>query len=205
VTVRGASGLRKARLDTPERQKEIFAAVLAVLAEVGYARFNMQQVAARAKVSTATLYQRWPSKSRLIVDALTSVQPQFAQPDLGSFTADVRAIMNSWSSDPEPGACACDMRGVVLGLLEGSRQDSELAQLRSKHITGVYEGPLRRALAEAVERGEVPRTLDHDLLVRTLIWNYVLHPEAPSIQASVIVDRIVDGLLAPLLSDHRRR
>ena len=37
--------LGRTPLDAPERQQEVFAAVLGVLAEVGYARFNMDLVA----------------------------------------------------------------------------------------------------------------------------------------------------------------
>ncbi len=61
-------------LDTPARQQEVFAAVLHVFADVGYARFNMDLV--------ASLYRRWPSKARLIVDALKANMPVQAQPRL---------------------------------------------------------------------------------------------------------------------------
>lgn len=176
-------------LDTPERQQEVFEAVLAVLAEVGYARFNMDLVAARARAGKASLYQRWPSKAKLIVDALKAKRPDAPQPDLGSFSEDVRAIMRSWG-DP----FRCDTPGIFLGLLEGSRHDAELERLRREHVDEAYRGPIMIALQRAVERGEVTPEVDGELVATSLIWNFVILSDRGG-----IVDRIVDGLLVPLL------
>jgi len=180
-------------LDTPARQQEVFAAVLHVLAEVGYARFNMDLVAARARAGKASLYQRWPSKARLITEALKANLPALAQPDEGTFAEDVRQIMRSWG-EPMP----FDTAGIFLGLLEGSRQDADLACLRAEHVDRAYTEHLRVAIDRAKARGELPAGLDGDVLVTALISTFIMRSEEND-----VIDSIVDGLLRPLISTFR--
>ena len=47
---------------TPEREAELYAAVLDLLREVGYDALTMDAVAARTRSSKATLYRQWGSK-----------------------------------------------------------------------------------------------------------------------------------------------
>lgn len=176
-------------LDTPARQQEVFSAVLGVLAEVGYARFNMDLVASRARAGKASLYQRWPSKARLIMDALRANLPDLPQPDEGTFAEDVRQILRSWG---EPGPF--DIAGIFLGLLEGSRQDADLAGLREEYVDRAYTEQLQVAVDRAKIRGELPETLDAGILITALISTFVLRSEEQG-----VVDGIVDGLLRPLI------
>jgi AcrR family transcriptional regulator len=180
-------------LDTPDRQQEVFVAVLGVLAEVGFARFNMDLVASRARAGKASLYQRWPSKTRLIVDALRANLPDLPQPDEGTFAEDVRQILRSWS---ETGPF--DIAGIFLALLEGSRQDADLACLREEYVDGAYTEQLGIAIDKAKARGELPERLDADILITALISTFVLRSEEPG-----VVDGIVDGLLRPLIGAFR--
>lgn len=46
------------------------AAAAELLAEAGFARLTMEQVAARAEVSKASVYLRWPNKTALVADAI---------------------------------------------------------------------------------------------------------------------------------------
>lgn len=52
----------------------MYAAVLAaaaeLLGEAGFARLTMELVAARAGVSKASVYLRWPNKTALVADAI---------------------------------------------------------------------------------------------------------------------------------------
>ena len=182
-------------LDAPARQQEVFCAVLDVLAEVGYARFNMDLVAGRARASKASLYQRWPSKARLIMDALRANLPDLPQPDEGSFAEDVRVIMRSWG-EPMP----FDTAGIFLGLLEGSRQDADLASLRAEHVDRAYTEHLRIAVDRAKARGELPESLDAGILITALISTFVLRSEEQG-----VIDGIVDGLLSPLIGTFRTK
>ncbi|MEU5208621.1 TetR/AcrR family transcriptional regulator [Streptomyces sp. NPDC020742] len=187
--------MHKVPLSNPERRREVFDTVLALLAEVGYERFTMDLVAQRARASKATLYQRWPSKAELVVDALQEQRPVLGGADTGSLPGDLREVLLSWAA----GLDGQD-RGLMLAVLEGSRRDEELARLRRERLTG----PVRQAAQDAVDRarrrGEIPPAIDQELLLELPFALVLLHvlvlDERPGPE---LVDRIVHGVLVPLL------
>lgn len=64
------------------------------LAELGWGRLTLGDVAARAGVAKTTLYRRWPGKNELVVDALAALfEERLDLPDLGSLPADVRGVV----------------------------------------------------------------------------------------------------------------
>ena len=192
---RRLDGLRKVPLSNPERRQEVFDAVLALLADVGYERCTIDLVAQRARASKATLYERWSSKAELVVDAFQSRQPVLAEPDAGSFPEAVRHVLMSWL-----GAQRGDIRGLMLALLEGSRHDQQLARLRRERLDGPLRRAARAALDRAWQRDEIPAGVDDELLIElpfALLFVHVLIlGEQPGPE---LVDRIVDGALVPLL------
>ncbi|GAA3437275.1 TetR/AcrR family transcriptional regulator [Kutzneria kofuensis] len=193
---------RRVPLDTPERLAEVLAAAIDVVAEVGYERFNMDLVAQRAHVSKGSLYQRWPSKAHLIVAALDANRVEMTAPDTGSYLGDVRELAKRWLRAEMPG----DRRGLLLALLEGSRRDPELARLMTEQLGQGGTNPMAEVLDAAKARGELPPGVDLELLAElplSLAITNVLFKDQPLTED--LVDRIVDGLLAPLLGigDHR--
>lgn len=189
------SALRKVPLSRPERRAELFDTVLEVLAAVGYERLTMDLVARGARVSKATLYQRWPSKAHLVVAAMERYRPAVSGPDTGSFAEDIRQLLTayvaSWSSLD---------RGLVIALLEGSRRDAELARLRRERLAEPVRRSIETAVRRARRRGEIPARVDAGLLVDlpfAVILLHVLMQDEPPLPD--LVDRFVDGILRPLL------
>lgn len=170
----------------PARLSTLYAAALAVLSEVGFARFNYDRVADRAHVSKGKLYERWPSKVSLIADAVLSLRPDVPLPDSGCLSVDIREIMSSWSYDE----AWYDSRGLLLGLLEASRDNDRMAELLEQHIKPAYAGALETVITRAVTRGELADTVDAATLASMLTWSYATHSTG----------RIVDGVLVPLLT-----
>jgi AcrR family transcriptional regulator len=194
---------RRVPLDSPERLAEVLTAAIDAVAEVGYERFNMDLVAQRAHVSKGSLYQRWPSKAHLIVAALDAHRVEISAPDTGSYLGDVRELAKRWLRTEVPG----DRRGLLLALLEGSRRDPELARLMTEQLGQGEANPMAEVLAAARARGELPPGVDLELLAEmplALAMNHLLFRDAPLTEE--LIDRIVDGLLAPLLGqrDHSR-
>src|SRR3954468_14483852 len=74
-----------------EREEQILDATVDLLLEVGYDRLTMDSVAARAKAGKATLYRRWCSKQRLVVDAVNRSKRAVVgpPPDTGSLRIDL--------------------------------------------------------------------------------------------------------------------
>ncbi|MDC7340528.1 TetR/AcrR family transcriptional regulator [Streptomyces lydicus] len=182
-------------MSNPERRREVFDVVLELLAEVGYERFSMDLVARRARASKATLYQRWPSKAELVVDALEEHQPVVSGPDTGSLPGDLRELLVAWLA----GWDARD-RGLMLALLEGSRRDEELARLREERLGSPIRQAAEAALARARRRGEITGRIDAELLLELpfalVLLRVLVRDERPGRE---LVDRIVDGIVAPLL------
>ncbi|MFI0897984.1 TetR/AcrR family transcriptional regulator [Streptomyces sp. NPDC020983] len=74
--------------------RAILAATRAALAEVGWSRLTLGDVAARAGVARTTVYRRWPGKNELAVDAVAALfEEQLDLPDCGSLEADIRGVV----------------------------------------------------------------------------------------------------------------
>lgn len=79
---------RRSRI-TPEREAELYAAVLDLLREVGYDALTMDGVAARTRSSKATLYRQWGGKAELVAKAVRHNKPgaSAAEVNTGSLRA----------------------------------------------------------------------------------------------------------------------
>src|SRR6266851_3683394 len=74
---------RRGRPRDPGVDQAILTAAVDLLAEGGYARLTMEQVAARAGVGKASVYLRWPNKVALVAEAIqhrSAVVPKFQIP-----------------------------------------------------------------------------------------------------------------------------
>ncbi len=87
---------RGGRPRDPSRDNVIRAAILRLLAEVGYGALTMDAVASEAGVGKATIYRRWRTKEDLVVDTIAEMSRSVVvPPDTGSLETDLREIMHS--------------------------------------------------------------------------------------------------------------
>ena len=92
-----AATARRSRI-TPEREAELYGAVLDLLREVGYDAVTMDAVAARTRSSKATLYRQWGGKAELVVRAMRSQKPGgIADIDTGTLRGDLLAFYGALS------------------------------------------------------------------------------------------------------------
>lgn len=191
--------VRKVPLNRPERRAEVLGAVLVLLAEVGYQRMTMDLVAGRARASKSTIYQRWPTKARLVVDAIEQHWDPPADPDTGDFVEDLRRLLGAWL-----GSWAALDHRVLIAVIEGGRGDAELARLRRERLRAPVNDAAERIVMRARERGELPADVDALLLVEMAfakpLANLILDDPFPD---SELIDRIMDNVLRPLLRDAR--
>lgn len=73
----------------------ILGATLDLLGEDGYASLTMAAVIAKAGVSSATLYRRWPTKQDLVAAALATLHAEIVDIDTGSLRTDVLAMVQA--------------------------------------------------------------------------------------------------------------
>ncbi|WP_326697999.1 TetR/AcrR family transcriptional regulator [Streptomyces sp. NBC_01754] len=136
---------------TPERENELYTAVLDLLGEVGYEALTMDAVAARTRSSKATLYRQWGNKAELVVKALRNDKPvHLAEVDTGSLRGDFQAVLGR-SDD-----CRMEKNSALLrGLSHAVHTNPDLRQaLRDLLIEPEMTG-LGKLLQRAVDRGEV--------------------------------------------------
>jgi AcrR family transcriptional regulator len=106
---------RRSRI-TPEREAELYEAVLDLLREVGYDALTMDAVAARTRSSKATLYRQWGGKAQLVVMALRhSKRGHVEHIDTGSLRGDLHALV-ALEDDCTMERNSALMRGVAMAM-----------------------------------------------------------------------------------------
>lgn len=171
----------------------IRAAALELLADAGYARLTMDQVAARAEVSKSSLYLRWPNKVALVADALQHRARAVPEvPDTGSLAGDMRTFLTALlGARGEASRALAAVSGEIA-------TNSELRQAWHRGLAGTLTGCLRQIVDRAVVRGELPADSDAELLAGlplSLLQSWRLeHHGQPD---AAVVDRIVRQFYTP--------
>jgi AcrR family transcriptional regulator len=169
------------------------------LRAVGYPRFTLDGVAARAGTSRPVLARRWSSRAELVIAALrhhASLAPT-VPPDTGTLRGDVLAVLRQMS------AAVGEVTGVLTFLFADyfSATGRPPSQIREQAIAD--GGSIMTAIIDrAVERGEIdPRrltphiaSLPVDLVRHDLIMNQAPVPDETLTE---IVDRIFLPLVGP--------
>jgi len=144
-----------------------------LLARKGYRGFRVEDVAAAARVSKATMYRRWPSKQRLVADAvraaLARVNP--TSPDSGDVRRDVVQVLERGNTVLN-GPLGSALRTLVSEVMFNRELSSVLKQLEAER-RGILRGTVLRARAAGVLAGDAELLTDvllgasyYQLLVR---------------------------------------
>ena len=178
----------------------VFAAVLDELTERGYRRLTVDAVAARARVSKASLYRRWPGKPELVLAAVQAALPDPEQlPDTGTLRGDLVGFFAATATHLQ-GPAGPALRGVLGDVLAdpGSAEELEGARRRGRSAA-----QLRTLVRRAVQRGElapdVPEAVTDRQLEAGLALvrhRYLWEGRVPDELAEQVVDEIVLPLLA---------
>lgn len=136
---------------TPEREGELYTAVLDLLREVGYDALTMDAVATRTRSSKATLYRQWGGKAELVVRALRYDSPvALASADTGSLRGDFHAALAL--VDP----CQMEKDSALLrGVAHAAHGNPDLLRALRELLLEPEVSGLETMLHRAVERGEV--------------------------------------------------
>jgi AcrR family transcriptional regulator len=146
---------RRGRPRDPKVDEAILAAALDLLAEQGYSRLTIEQVALRAGVARTSLYRRWSTKESLILDAIVNVgldeRPEV--PDTGSLHQDMQSYLCAWIDFRRTQAWASEILA-----------NPELKQVLRQNLAGGLTSGFRTIIERAVERGELPPNTDVELM-----------------------------------------
>jgi len=155
-------------------------AVLELLRSDGYAALTFDKVAARAKVGKQTLYRWWSSKGALVLDALADESSErISEPDTGALETDVSSLLRRsfevLDGDRPTGPI---LKALVV---ESQLHPEFLEKFRSQFIERRRQ-VLRGLLERAAARGELPATVDHELVIDQIfgaLWYRLLFDHAP--------------------------
>ncbi len=161
-------------------------ATMREIARVGFEELRVEDVAELAGVAKTTVYRRWPTKIALVVDAMRSLHGQFDVPDTGSVREDARRILEELGRGKDMTLKRTLARAVV-----AAGADHELVrammQLRAERMA-VWEEVLQRA----IERGELPRSLDVALVAEVIVAPFALRVLRGETVDAKTIDALVD-------------
>jgi AcrR family transcriptional regulator len=175
----------------------ILDAAVRLLADTGYERMTMDAVAARAKVSKATIYRRWDSKASLVVEALRCCPfDELELPNTGDVRADLFAglqVFRQLANGPDG--------ELFNGVLMAMRDDPELARLVRERMVLAKQERTRAWLRGFVDNGLLPSDADidvfHEVGLAMVATRLVFTGESVD---DTYLNRVVDDVLLPLLT-----
>jgi AcrR family transcriptional regulator len=187
---------RGGRPRDPSRDGVIRAAILHLLAEVGYGALTMDAVASEAGVGKATIYRRWRTKQDLVVDTISDLAATGATPaDTGSLEGDLRALMHSYVS-----VITGPTGAAIQSLLSTIPHHPALAQAFRSGPVDVWSKGFQDVWARAEERGEVPPGASSRLVgeaVSAVLVQRWLVTGAPV--DDEIADQVLDSIVMPMI------
>jgi AcrR family transcriptional regulator len=135
-----------------------------LLQRTGFAELSIEAIAAHAGVGKATVYRWWPDKGALVVDAFaSSAEDQLHFPDSGSVYKDMSRQMNQFL------AILRSRRGrIVSAVIAGGQSDPDLLEAFRERFLRPRRREAYQTLRWGIERGELPRNLDLDLVLDVL-------------------------------------
>ncbi|WP_445527182.1 TetR/AcrR family transcriptional regulator [Streptomyces cyslabdanicus] len=187
---------RRSRI-TPEREAELYTAVLDLLREVGYDSLTMDAVAARTRSSKATLYRQWGGKAELVVGAMRHGKP--VRPDgidTGTLRTDLHALVTREDD------CAMEQNSALMrALAMAMHTNPDLRQAFREQLVEPEMAEFRGLLQRAVDRGEIRADCPAlDFVVHMLVGGFAVRAlieGRPPTQA--FLHSYIDAVVLPAL------
>jgi AcrR family transcriptional regulator len=155
----------------------ILAATLEELSAVGYGALTVAAVIARAGVSSATLYRRWPTKQQLVAASLASMHQEIVDVDTGTLEGDLMALARYLAD-------SMSMSGTDLAedVLAELRRNPEFRAAVNEKFHQPRVDELDRILERARSRGDLGPGVSADVAMAFLsgsLYNRMATTEKP--------------------------
>lgn len=195
---------RAGRPRDPSLDQAILRAALDGLADLGYDRLSMDEIASRAHTGKGALYRRWPSKAAVVVAAMIAWREQtvpLTTPDTGTLKGDVEAII---AAIPDFNQAARQQMAVLIGLASAASRDSELRTALADNLLARPRRLLRDVLDRAVLRGEIAADCDLELLPDIVISLNILQIMLGETPDRKHASRVLNTIIYPLVTQSSR-
>jgi AcrR family transcriptional regulator len=176
----------------------ILDATLAGVAERGYDRLSMDDIASRAGVGKAAIYRRWPSKAVVVADAIAHWRRRLGPvdpPDTGSLSGDIEELV---AAVPDLNDTELSTIHVILGVATAATHDPVLAAALDDLVLAIPRQVVRTMLDHAVERGEIAAGRDLSLIPDVALGLNVLRVMTGRPIDRVYVRRVLEDVIMPL-------
>ena len=187
---------RGGRPRDPSRDGVIRAAILRLLADVGYGALTMDAVASEAGVGKATIYRRWRTKQDLVVDTISDLnRAGSTAPDTGSVESDLRELMHQMVS-----LIAGPTGAATLSLLSTMPHQPALAEAFRQGPMAVWRQAYDDIWQRAEKRGEVRPGLSRSTVAETtsalMVQRWLLTGEPVD---DAYADEVLETVVLPLV------
>src|SRR5208283_3312594 len=147
-----------------QARQAILRSTLKLLQYAGFTDLTIEAIAAEAGVGKATVYRWWPNKGALVVDAFaSSAEQQLHFPDTGSVYRDMSLQMSQFL-----GILRTRRGRIVAELLGAGQSNPELLEAFRERFLRPRRQEAYKTLRRGIDRGELPRNLDLDLVLDIL-------------------------------------
>jgi AcrR family transcriptional regulator len=187
----------KRRLDR-SLDAAILDATLAGVAEQGYDRLSMDDIASRAGVGKAAIYRRWPSKAVVVADAIAHWRRRLGPvetPNTGSLHGDIEALI---AAVPDLNDAELNTIQVIVGVATAAMHNPVLAAALDDLVLAIPRQVIRAVLDHAVIRGEIPAGRDLSLIPDVALGLNVLRVMTGRPLDRVYVRRVLEDVILPL-------
>jgi AcrR family transcriptional regulator len=176
----------------------ILDAALAGVAELGYDKLSMDDIAARASVGKAAIYRRWPSKAVVVADAIAHWRRRLGPvepPNSGSLRGDIEALV---AAVPDLNDAQLSTIHVIVGVATAAMHNPVLAAALDDLVLSTPRHVVRAVLDHAVARGEIPADRDLSLIPDVALGLNVLRVMTGRPIDRVYVRRVLEDVILPL-------
>jgi AcrR family transcriptional regulator len=192
---RAAQTRGRGRPRSEKADQAILDSALRMLGTHGVAGTTIEGVAADAGVGKTTIYRRWPTKTDLILAAISNIVPTGEPPDTGTMAGDMAAL----AEIQRKRLAGSGLSGIVPRVLAESMGDPDLHEDFVERVVEPFRTMLRLFIERGIERGELRPDLEVEPLVDLLhampIYRVLMSRGAPDALKGVPDDYL--PLLAP--------
>jgi AcrR family transcriptional regulator len=189
---------RSGRPRSAQVDSAILEATGELLAEKGYTATSIETIARRAGVGKATIYRRWRSKEKLVVELLSHVAAGVEPvPDLGDTRTELLRLVNEAIEQ----LARTPTGGIIQGLASELSRNPTLSRLIRERVISLRRAEVGNVLQRGIERGDLRADIDaeiaHELLIGPAYYHLLLGGKRLDKQfAGRIVDAFLRGAAA---------
>ena len=161
-----------------QTHEAILEAARALLQREGESRFSIEQVAASAGVSKASIYRRWPTKGALLIELYMEGLSDGITQDARSLRVELKRYLLATVErlqDPL-------WRRILSSLVAEGQYDPVTAQLLRERVVAPRRAAGMALLTHAQQTGQIQPGVDHELVLDLLfgpLWYRLLFEHAP--------------------------